>query len=172
MDINNSTANTLARSNLNCSPNGVFIPSVFSIPANSSITFGSNNPLIFIPDAGFNGGNDTISITGQNAGEAFCLQDFGIRYPNFESQMQARLKASPNPVPQRTEIYYEFTDVDKFNEATIEIYNLLGHVKDRKTIKQRQGKANFDLSAYSSGQYMVVLKYKGEIVEQLRLLKK
>jgi len=154
------------------STNGVFVPSVLSIPANSSITFGSNNPLIFIPDAGFNGGNDTISIIGQNAGETFCLQDFGIRYPELESRAKAMLKASPNPVPQRTEIYYEFTDIDKFNEATIEIYNLLGHLKDRKTVKQSQAKVNFDLSAYSSGQYMVVLKYKGEIVEQLHLLKK
>ena len=170
--MNSSTSNTLARSNLNSTYSGVFVPSVLSIPANSSITFGSNNPLIFIPDAGFNGGNDNISIIGQNAGETFCLQDFGIRYPNFQPRAKAMLKASPNPVTQTTKIYYEFTDIDKFKEATIEVYNLLGHLKNRKTVKQRQAKVNFDLSAYSSGQYMVVLKYKGNIVAQLRLIKK
>ena len=176
--INYSLAGSIANNNnfpvsINLtSSNGVFVPSVFSIPANGSVTFGASNPLIFIPDAGFTGGSDSISIIGQNAGETFCLQESVINYPNFQPRAKVKLSASPNPVMQHTQIDYEFTNVDQLKEARIEIYDLLGHQKDRCLVTQSQGKANFDLSAYSSGQYMVVLKYKGEIVAQLRLIKK
>jgi len=153
------------------SNNGVFVPSVFSIPANSSISFGPANPLIFIPDANFTGGLDIINIEGQTAGLPLCLQEMKIEYPMLQSRARAELKATPNTVEHTTALSYELTHIKNLGQANIEVYNMLGYVMDKRVLKQTDGTLNLNMSAYTSGKYIVVLKHNGQILTQLILIK-
>lgn len=151
--------------------NGVYIPSVITIPANSSVTFGPSNPLVFIPDANFTGGIDYVQVIGQQGGDTYCVDEIEIEYETTQSNIRAKLKASPNPVSDKTELFYEFLNMDKIHNAHLEIYNTLGYFKDRKFVTDIKGQVSMNLSTYSSGQYIVVLKHNGKIVEQLILIK-
>jgi PKD repeat protein len=154
------------------SNNGVFVPSVFSVPANSSISFGPGNPLIFIPDANFTGGVDDINIEGQNAGIPLCLQEMTIEYPMLQTRARAELKATPNAVEHTTALSYELIHIKNLGQADIEVYNMLGYLMDKRTLKKVNGTLNLNMTTYSSGKYIVVLKHNGQILKQLLLIKK
>ena len=119
--MNNSTSNTLARSNLNISTNGVFVPSVFSIPANSSITFGSNNPLTFVPNSNFGGNFIDIEIKHKQQGDIFCLDEYSIDLSELnQAKMMSWIKSvSPNPFTQKLRVDYKIPkDVNCTNLKT------------------------------------------------------
>ncbi len=167
LNNNNNFAITLTFTSFN----GVYIPNTVTIPANSSVSFSSTNPLIFIPDVGFTGNSDFVQVMGQQAGDAFCIQEIEITYNSSQSNARAILKASKNPVKQRTEVIYEFLNMDKLQNAQLEVYSAYGHFKNCIDISNIKGQKVLDLSTYTSGQYIVVLKHGGKIVEQLILIK-
>lgn len=70
-----------------------------------------------------------------------------------------------------TELFYEFINIDKLQNAQLEIYSAYGHFKKRIDLSAIKGQKVLDLSTYSSGQYIVVLKDNGKIIEQLILIK-
>jgi len=164
---NNNFAITLSLT----SYNGVYTPNTITIPANSSVSFNSSNLLTFIPDAGFTGGSDFVQVMGQQAGNAFCVDEIEITYNSSQSRIDYKLKASPNPVTHRTTLFYELLNIDKVENAEIEIYTILGYLKDRRKITNVKDEVLLDLSAYNSGQYIVVLKHGGKILNQLILIK-
>ncbi|QTY26147.1 T9SS type A sorting domain-containing protein [Flavobacterium sp. CS20] len=164
---NNSFAITLSLT----SYNGVYSPNPITIPANSSVSFNSSNLLTFIPDAGFTGGSDFVQVMGQQAGDAFCIHEIEIIYNNSQPRIDAKLKASPNPVTHITTLFYELLNIDKVENAEIEIYTILGYLKDQRKINNLKDEVLLDLSVYNSGQYIVVLKHGGKILNQLILIK-
>ena len=61
--------------------------------------------------------------------------------------------------------------MDKLGSARLEIYNMLGYLMDSRALKQTKGNVSFNMSAYSSGKYIAVLKHNNKLVKQVILIK-
>ncbi|MDT8348078.1 MAG: T9SS type A sorting domain-containing protein [Flavobacteriaceae bacterium] len=55
--------------------------------------------------------------------------------------------------------------------AQLEVYNLLGHRKDQRMLEHPKGEVALELSSYSSGTYIVVLKQHQKVIQQILLIK-
>ena len=157
------------------SPNGIYIPSNISIPANGTYSFGSSNPIIFVPDAGFSGGMDVVTIEVSTNEGIICQDELQIDYPSIAGRpATVEVVAFPNPITSYTEVQYSFEGLDEsdFKGATIQLYNLSGHLQTQRELKSMEGVERFEFAHLPMGKYVVVFSYQGESIAQKILIKK
>jgi PKD repeat protein len=171
-------------------PTNLFLPSTISVPAAggslSPSTFtiqpgSANYTFIFTPPLGFTIGNYSVALTSQ-LGELFCNTNFDVNFfscvaespnprttNNFISSTII-LKAIPNPIGDKTVVYYDFGSTP-YESKRIELYDVLGRLIYSQSIKDSQGELTIDSSGFSAGYFIMVMKGNQEPLAQLKINK-
>lgn len=156
---------------------GIVQPSTVVVPPG-----GGTFTFTVIP-IGMGGGTYHIHLDGSmNDKGEMCYNDFEAVFPPLCGESQsARLAQGtadtaasslmivPNPVEDVADLHYTYTTG---KNATIEIYNLLGVLLDSYVPEAVSGAWKLNMAKYAAGQYIVVMKQDGEIIQQKHLVKK
>lgn len=157
---------------------GVFIQSPLAMNPNQVLNFTSANPLIFIPNSGFNGGMSSLDLRGRaniNGNKLIiCNETHYLNFPTQSNLPMARIdmNVSPNPTTGITEIRYEIFDLPEFDQGKMVLYSLSGLRIETRTIRQSEGILEFDLSGLASGNYVLVFHHKNTRLGQQIIIKK
>ncbi|MCW4469939.1 PKD domain-containing protein [Flavobacterium sp. MFBS3-15] len=156
---------------------GVVQPSTVVVPPGGA-TFSFNVIPIYMT-----GGIYTIYLDSNvnDKGEK-CYNEFEVEFPPLCEQSQSAriaqgdtgiavssLMVVPNPVEDVADLHYTYTTG---KNAKIEIYNLLGVLLESYVPDVISGAWKLDMGKYAAGQYIVVMKQDGEVIQQKHLVKK
>lgn len=72
----------------------------------------------------------------------------------------------PNPASGSVQLQYDLGVAN----ATVELYELTGRLLTQQTLKTAQGTVGIDISSYSAGMYIVVVRSENKIVYQQKLI--
>lgn len=161
--------------------NVIIIPSTFTIqPGISSII-----PITIIPQSPFTGGVTEWNLQGTVTykEKTFeCLNKLMIDIPTCEgggtnnktadsklnkSNTDVQLTLYPNPVQERLTLEYKVQN----QNSLLEIYDITGHLIDRKNLSSYQGQLSITTQHYPSGIYIVVLKDGTQHLWQQKIIK-
>ena len=86
----------------------------------------------------------------------------------LETTAENVLRVAPNPAKAVTTIFYNFV---KDNTAKkIELLDVLGRTLQSWTPTDNSGKIELDCTRYANGQYLILMKEDGEIIEKAKLI--
>ncbi len=153
------------------SPDGTYIPAHISIPANATYNFLAN-PIQFIPDPSFLGGQQAFSVTAYAGGKILCKSDSTFEFPPLQAKSQINLTVSPNPLDQETTVDYKIKNNANLQGGELRIYDLAGNLHRSKLVKNLEGQERFNLGSLASGQYVLVFYHQGKPIVQKLLIKK
>ena len=63
-------------------------------------------------------------------------------------------------------------EASDFKGATVQLYNLSGHLQTQRELKSMEGVERFEFAHLPMGKYVVVFSYQGESIAQKILIKK
>lgn len=150
---------------------GTFIPSALNLQ-NGIYPFPSNQPLQFVPNGSFTGGNLMVFYTVEIHGEIICSDYVSLSFPaSLQGKGITEFSITPNPAYSQTQIRYELEE-NRFEKGELRLYNLNGKLLGQRKIEDHQGSETFDLNRFSPGTYIIVLYHKGEILNQKFIIKK
>jgi hypothetical protein len=157
---------------------GIFQPGAVTIPPG-----GGSVSVNFIP-TGFTGGSLEIVMTSVNEKGEMCKTTQKWNFPDCRGEAKSggagddadnilaknSLLVSPNPTPNATGLTYTFAS-EKAQVRTIEIYSLMGVLLEKHTPEAQMGTWNVDLGRYAAGQYIVVMREDGILLDQKAIIK-
>ncbi len=157
---------------------GVVQPSTVVVPPGGGTFYFTVIPI------GISGGMHHIhlSATANEKGE-ICFNDFNVEFPPLCGQgassartiqdgngiLPLSLTIVPNPVEDVADLHYVYTEG---KNARIEVYSLMGILLETYTPEESAGIWKVNMARYAAGQYIVVMKQDGEIIQQKNLVKK
>lgn len=158
---------------------GLFLPAGITAPPGSS-----THTTYFVPLNGFTGGGVTIYIQGSYKGKP-CVSKLEIDLPGCKKSSKSsastlsddvfaksKLSISPNPATDAVQLQYNFSNSADNDVRTLEIYNLMGVLMERTSLEKTNGTWDAQLSRFSAGQYIVVMKLNGTVITQKALIVK
>lgn len=160
--------------------NSVFIPSSFTLQQGPNII-----QFNVIPQDAFLGGPTVWRINGlipdhltyNNCTFEFDAEVSYCNQPNFqrsgeeikditESTVFKSCILYPNPASGTVQLQYDLG----VSNAAVELYELTGRLLTEQTLATSQGTANLNISSYSSGMYIVVVRNENTILYQQKLI--
>lgn len=165
---------------VNLSANGgVFQPGAVTIPPG-----GATVTVTLIP-AGFTGGSLEITLTSENDKGEMCKTTQKWDFPTcriIEAKSGEgdnadatnvlaanKLMVAPNPTRDATALTYTFAN-EKAQVRVIEIYSLMGVLLEKHTPEAQQGIWKVSLGRYAAGQYIVVMREDGIMLDQKAII--
>jgi PKD repeat protein len=150
---------------------GIFQPAAVSVPPGGAVV-----ALNLIP-TGFSGGLLTLTFEYLNPDGTICRSSLVVNFPELcknkfrttSSSNDVALTIAPNPVKSTAHITFSYTE-SKGSVRTIEIYSLMGVCLERFEPKSLNGVWEPNLGSYASGQYIVVMKEDGAVLQQKYLI--
>lgn len=158
---------------------GYFVPNTLTLPqlmSNQILTFYPNNN-------GYHGGSVVIAML-VHFNDDICYREQEIKFDDccllcptpveetgkvmLETTAENVLRVAPNPAKAVTTIFYNFV---KDNTAKkIELLDVLGRTLQSWTPTDNSGKIELDCTRYANGQYLILMKEDGEIIEKAKLI--
>ena len=169
------------------SPDGDWTPNTLIVPPGGSV-----HTVRFLPNAGFTGGSTMMQLYAQivTADGIFpCYWEFEIGFPRIcdswkqgvlspeESQGPSEpgavtdaisLRLAPNPATEQTRVHYAYGRAEVMNRS-IEVYDLTGRKIRSFAVPDAEGILELDMSMYSGGVYIVVMKADGAVLQHQKL---
>lgn len=151
---------------------GTFVPGAVSVPPG-----GAGFTVQFIPST-FSGGSFELTLTSTNPEGALCKTTQKIAFPDCrlksreitdETILENRLTVSPNPTRDATGLTYTFAN-EKAQVRSLEIYSLMGVLLEKYNPETQNGVWNINLGRYAAGQYIVVMKEDGVLIDQKAII--
>jgi hypothetical protein len=173
--INNPEATSIVVSINGLMDMGFFLPSTITVPHG-----GGDYEVIMIPVGAFSGGAVQIAFYSINQRGTKCETRFVFDFPeniigaktiNPKGTPTSVLSISPNPAQLEVSLQFEFALHEAHSQKSITIYDLSGRLLDNFNPTTATGQIKIDLSRYATGQYLVVMKENGVLLQQKRLVK-
>ena len=167
--ITNFTAFVTTNSN-----DGLIIPSSVIVPPVGDIFTYS-----FIASDTFNGGGFNVFIDGFINGRGQCHNRKEISIANIPpiqprlletAKQNMNLVVIPNPVKNEVQLAFDY-GFEKFTAtSSISVYDLLGRELEHYIPQNPKDIWHLNMSSYQAGQYIVVMRLNGAIVQQKNLV--
>lgn len=167
MDITNTFPTPLIVTLTAENNTGIFSPpTLFLHPGTHSYT------VQFIPLDGFSPVSTIVYLEFRRDGKP-CTE---VIYMNFPPTDVARdgagakdqLSIAPNPASHYTEVQYKFVSLEE--GAQLALYDLTGRFLGSYNCSTISGIWHLDTSTLASGQYLIVMKQHGQVVQQRHLI--
>lgn len=160
--------------NLNAQPGaGMFQPGAVVVPAGGGVF-----TVQFIPNT-FMGGSLEITMSSLNPKGDLCKTTQKFNFPdcrqiegrmaNDENILAHSLTVSPNPTKGATGLNYTFA-TQNAQVRVIEIYSLWGVLLEKHTPDAQTGVWKVDMGRYAAGQYIVVMREDGILLDQKAII--
>ena len=146
---------------------GIFNPSTIMLQPGAHIYL-----VQFIPLSSFNPGLIEVTIEFLNNGRS-CAQLLYMDFPDTNTSRENNvekdiLSIAPNPATHSTAVHYKFV---AFEESTqLALYDLMGRFLDVYDCNSISGTWQLNTSSLAPGQYLIVLKKKGQVMQQQHLI--
>ena len=157
---------------------GVIIPGTVTVPPG-----GQSFNFILIPSDTFTGGLIDIKLNSTSIHEDQpCQTRLHVELnPGIEGgparistkkddAAGSSLALIPNPVKDEVQLQFDYGVSTTGNHPSIEIYDLLGRQLENFVPQSLKGNWNLNMDTYQAGQYLVVMKINGNIVQQKNLI--
>ena len=150
--------------------NGVYYPSSITIPAGGSYDF-TSNPILFYPVSGYQGGPDTLMLSGSG-----CNEKTEIEYPRNPNKaamlvntVKPNISIVPNPAKHEVKVTYNTGNKER-KASMVMVYDAMGNVKYRQKLDAAEGNITFDVTPWLQGVYIVTIVTADQPI-QAKLLK-
>lgn len=164
-NLSNPTAMTFTANNTT----GIFNPSTVIVQP------GTQNYIIqFVPFTTFIPGSKEVTLEFNNEGEPCAIVMF-VDFPNTnvlrENNVEKdQLTVAPNPAKHSTTVQYKFVSYQEGGQLLL--YDLTGRFLDSYICNSVSGTWNLNTSHLAVGQYVIVMKQQGQVVQQQHLIVK
>lgn len=161
------------------STDGVYVPSTISLAPGQAQVF----VIDFIPNSSFNGGSSNLSYQVYlNGTKLACTDLLNMHYPMLpqpmptssidENDSNYSFILTPNPTTSSVNANYNFNSGNSgIIDGRVSLYTLTGMKIKEFQLKKPNGNLNIDVSAFSSGTYLVVIEDGRGFKQQQLLIK-
>lgn len=122
----------------------------------------------------------TLAFQKELEENKLCRSELLIEFPalceqhskqlNGSNDLQSSLVIAPNPAKETAYIHFNLGSTAATAHNSMEVYDLTGRVLQRIALTTQLGILNLDVKRYAVGQYIVVLRSNGAVVQQQNLL--